>query len=86
MNPTRLDRKKGGPREYTHLHMGVQEDRGDSNEREEETSRPTSVDSPIQRDADYLNKKFKQGLWKMLMETTKMEKLKMRRWVVTPNF
>jgi hypothetical protein len=37
--------------------MGVHEDRGDSKEREEEMSSPTSVDSPIKRDAVYLNRK-----------------------------
>ncbi len=59
-NPPCWIGKKGGPREYTHIHMVCtrgHEDRGDSNDREEEMSRPTSVDSPIEWDAVYLIQK-----------------------------
>ncbi len=58
--------------------MGVHEDRGDLKKRgkKRKVTRPSSVVSPIKRDAVYLNEKRKNGLQKILTETTRKEKLK----------
>jgi hypothetical protein len=59
----------------------VHEDsRRDSKKGRRVESPQTLLDNPVQWDADYLNTKIK------VMETTNMEKLKMRRWMSTPNF
>jgi hypothetical protein len=53
--------EKGCPREYTHIHMGVHEDIERQGKKERAVTRLTSVVSPMQWDAVYLNEKRKIG-------------------------
>jgi hypothetical protein len=80
---TRRDRKKGGPREYTHTHMGVHEDRGDLKKmgKKRDVTRPSSVVSSIKRDAVCLNRKFKKCVTKNFDRNDKEGKVEMRNWV-----
>jgi hypothetical protein len=68
------------PRESTHTQSMCTRTAGGIQRRGEELSPQTLLDNPDQWDADYLNKKIK------IMETTNVEKLKMRWWMSIPNF
>ncbi len=74
---------KRGPREYTHTHMDVHEDRGDLKKRgkKRQVTRPSSVVSPIKRDAVCLNRKFKKWVTKNFDRNDKEGKVEMRKWV-----
>jgi hypothetical protein len=72
---------EGGPREYTHTHMGIHDDISRKGKKRSVT-RPTSwVGSPTQTGCCLSKCKIKNGLRKILTETTSLENLKMAQWV-----